>query len=512
MEPFKQEPAVKYTKSRVNLLILIPILALYSCGMNTSFSVTKKYSPAELKKDYEVYRELLEDLHPSLYWYTSKDSMDMYFEDGESQLRDSLTELQFRKILTYITSKINCGHTTVRGSKKYSRYVDTANLKVFPLNVKTWQADTVVVSTNLNRKDSILRRGIVITAVNGRPVNRLVDTMFHYLSADGNNLTHKFQSLSNRASFGNLLTQLYGPSNFYTIEYLDSLGNRRSIRVPAYDPSSDTTLRALLRQAANIPAPSPEERRRRRLASVRQLRIDTANQTAFMELNSFGRGYHLKRFYRQTFKTLNQNKIPYLVIDVRSNGGGSVSNSTSISRFIARQPFKIADSLYAIRKRGRYDQYVQHHFWNRLFINFFTKRKTDRNYHFGYFERHYFKPRKKNHFKGKVYVLTGGNSFSATTLFVHAVHEQKNVIIVGEETGGAAYGNSAWLIPDVTLPKTKIRFRLPLFRLVINKNAPKDGSGFQPEVSSTPTVEAIRRNKDFKMETVLNLIKADKVK
>jgi len=79
-----------------------------------------------------------------------------------------------------------------------------------------------------------------------------------------------------------------------------------------------------------------------------------------------------------------------------------------------------------------------------------------------------------------------------------------------EETGGGAYGNSAWLIPDVTLPETGLRFRLPLFRLVIDKNIPKNGKGVQPEVLSLPTVEAIRRNTDFKVEKVMEMIKKDK--
>ena len=62
--------------------------------------------------------------------------------------------------------------------------------------------------------------------------------------------------------------------------------------------------------------------------------------------------------------------------------------------------------------------------------------------------------------------------------------KQDNVTIVGEETGGGAYGNTAWLIPDVTLPETGVRFRLPLFRLVIDKNYPKNGKGVQPEVEA----------------------------
>ena len=83
-------------------------------------------------------------------------------------------------------------------------------------------------------------------------------------------------------------------------------------------------------------------------------------------------------------------------------------------------------------------------------------------------------------------------------------------MVVGEETGGGAYGNSAWLIPDVTLPETGVRFRLPLFRLVIDKNYPKNGRGVQPEVESLPTIEAIKRGADYKVEKAMELIKNDK--
>lgn len=144
-------------------------------------------------------------------------------------------------------------------------------------------------------------------------------------------------------------------------------------------------------------------------------------------------------------------------------------------------------------------------------MTFLTRKRRDGYYHFGYFERHYFKPKKKNHFDGKVYVITGGNSFSATTLFASALKDQQNVTIVGEETGGGAYGNSAWLIPDATLPVTGVRFRLPLFRLVIDKNTPKNGRGVQPEIESFPTVDAIRRNADYKLEKVMQLIREDKM-
>jgi hypothetical protein len=91
------------------------LLLISSCGVSkSSFSPNKKYALAQVQKDYSLYRNILEEHHPGLYWYTSKDSMDYYFSWGEQHLKDSMTEPEFRKVLTYVTAKVNCGHTSVR--------------------------------------------------------------------------------------------------------------------------------------------------------------------------------------------------------------------------------------------------------------------------------------------------------------------------------------------------------------------------------------------------------------
>jgi hypothetical protein len=180
--------------------------------------------------------------------------------------------------------------------------------------------------------------------------------------------------------------------------------------------------------------------------------------------------------------------------------------SNLLTKYISDRPFKIADSLYAVSNKSHYKKYEDHYFFNRLFFIFMTHREKDGKYHFGLFEGKYFKPKKKNHFDGTTYIMTGGNTFSAASLFTKALKDQENVIVLGEETGGGAYGNSAWLIPDVTLPHTKVRFRLPLFRLVIDRDEVK-GRGIMPEVPAPPTRDAIIRMADYKMEKVLELIR-----
>jgi hypothetical protein len=60
----------------------------------------------------------------------------------------------------------------------------------------------------------------------------------------------------------------------------------------------------------------------------------------------------------------------------------------------------------------------------------------------------------------------------------------------------------------VTLPNTGIRFRLPKFRLVVDRHRLKDGRGVMPDVQALPSTEAIRRGIDFKAEKVRELIQA----
>jgi len=237
------------------------------------------------------------------------------------------------------------------------------------------------------------------------------------------------------------------------------------------------------------------------------LQLDTVMKTAFMTVTSFDRSDHLRRFFKKSFRVMKKTGTRNLIIDVRSNGGGDAGLSTLLTRYIIDHPFKLADSLYTVKPPAEYKKYMQKSFINGLWISLVTRKESDGKYHFHYFEKHYYHPKKEYHYDGQVFILIGGNSFSATTLFAGAVKGQKNVTLVGEETGGGFYGNTAWIIPDVTLPGTGLRFRLPRFRMVIDKNRVKNGRGILPDVWAVPSVDAIRYNVDFKAMKVRELIK-----
>ncbi|HEV2354129.1 MAG TPA: S41 family peptidase [Puia sp.] len=505
-------------KNRVKFICCLPCLILLSCGISRKdFQPDRKYSPAQLQTDYRVFRGTLEAWHPSLYWYTPKDSMDRYFDEGYAALKDSMTEPEFRKLLSFVIARVRCGHTSIEPSKSYAHYLDTARLRQFPLILKFW-ADTMVVISDLNRHDPVLKRGTLIYSIDGRTARQLTDTIFPYLVTDGYNRTGKYQYLSSGLHFSSWYKDLFGEDSVYHIRYRDTSGAEREEDAPLYDPRADTVRWSLGRELMpgtgqkrpGVPRrtrPSRRRRKARELLFTRTLDVDTASHSAFLTLNTFEHGYHLKPFFRATFRTLREKKVKNLVIDVRTNGGGDAGISTMLTRYLINRKFKIADSLYTIRRFSRYDSYIQHGLIYDMLSYFTSRRRSDGFYHFRHFERHYYSPVARDHFDGQIYILTGGYSFSATCLFAGALKGQSNVTLVGEETGGGYYGNTAWMIPDVTLPVTGVRFRLPRYRLVVDSHRVKDGRGVMPDVPALPSVEALIKGIDFKTAKVRELIR-----
>jgi Peptidase family S41 len=487
------------------LIFLWTILLAIGCSSSREiYSPQKKYARKDLQQDYKLFRNILEESHPSLYWFTPKDSMAYFFDQGYNQIADSMSEPEFKNILSVVVNKIHCGHTSVKNSKKYIRYLDTARLRIFPLSFKVW-GDTIAVTGNLNRYDSVLRRGTIVTSIDGRPARQLVDTFINYLSGDGLNVSSKYQMMSNRGTFGTLYRNVVGLKDSFTVHYLDMYGEEKETIIPVFTPPPpDTTSRK--DSIETLTRAQRDRQQERVLNGARYVQIDTSLSSAYMVVNTFARGNRLRPFFRKAFRVMRNRNIQHLVVDVRSNGGGDADISTKLTRYLADKKFKLADSLYAVRRSSHYGKYMQWQPMYWTFMQFVTKKRKDGFYHFGYFERHYFSPIKRHHFDGDIYIITGGNSFSATTLFAKVLQGQHNVKIIGEETGGGAYGNSAWMIPDVTLPTTRIRFRLPKFRLVMDEALVKEGRGVIPDIEAAPTLESVRRGIDPKVEMVRKLI------
>lgn len=464
-------------------------------------AILPKMPASRLREDVILLKKILEANHPSLYWYTPKDSMDQYFRYTINSITDSLNEVAFKNKVAWLVSKIRCGHTTVRFSKAYGKIAPLFRYPLFPLALKAWN-DSLVVLGSIWPRDTVFKRGTIITSINGRSNRQVLDSIFQFISTDGYADNYKNQLVS--GNFPAWYKTIFGTDSVYTITYIDTAGRERSTLVKAFIPRKDSigTKKSLMDKRDEQISGRPT--RKMRLMNKRVMVIDTASSTAFMRITSFSGG-RLKPFFKRSFKTIGQQHLQHLVIDLRENGGGTVSNSVDLTQYLAAKPFKLGDSVVAISRKFRYGRYIHPAWPYWLVMNLAATKEKDGLIHFGHYEQHYFKPRKRFHFDGDVYLVQGGLTFSAASMMVATLKGQKNITVVGEETGGGYYGNSAMHIPTIRLPYSGLQVSLPMYRLVIDSSHPK-GHGIVPDLEVKPSSGAIRKGIDPKIEDIRALI------
>ncbi len=475
------------------------VVALCSCAISKNYNPAKKYPKETLQKDYTILREILQAKHPSLYWYTPKEKMDEYFKKYYNGITDSMTEQQFAWLaVSPLIDKIRCGHTSVSLSKAYGKWVQGKVIPSFPLYMKIWN-DTLAVTGNLNyKKDSTFKRGTLITSINGIPNNLLIKYMFEFLPEDGYANNVNYIRLS--ANFPYYHRNIFGLSKNYSVNYLDSSGAEKNINVPLFVPAKDSVKKdSIIRKQKKV---EPQEKK---ILQYRSFSIDSSKLFATITLNTFSEG-KLRSFFRKTFKQLRKENIETVVLDLRSNGGGRVGMSTLLTKYISRERFRVADTLYTpSRGIGPYGKYIKGGFLNSIEMLLISRKNKDGKYHMRYLENHFYRP-KNNNYKGKVYVLTGGPTFSASAIVCNVLKGQKDITLLGEETGGGWYGNNGIMIPDIKLPNTGVRVRLPLYRLVQFNHPTIKGTGIPPDILVPTSYDALLKGYDKKMEEVKKLI------
>ncbi|HNP21172.1 MAG TPA: S41 family peptidase [Panacibacter sp.] len=481
------------------LLVTISVIGC-STARITGFDPAQKLDPGKMQRDFILLKKILEANHPSLYWYTSKDSLDIYFNEALAGMNDSLTELQYKNKVSWFISKINCGHTSVSVSKTYMEYAKDHPPARFPLVLKCWN-DSLVVLGSMQRNDTVFKRGTIITSIDNRANRYIIDSLFQYISTDGYSNNFKNQAVS--FNFPQYYAYAFPVKDSMLVGYTDSAGINKTAYVKIYRPVKDTGKKPLMPPP---PAPSRKEQKKIRLLSKRSLEYDSSNHLAYMRVATFSTG-KLKSFFRKSFREIEEKQVPDLVIDLRENTGGKINLSTKLARYLKDTSFHVADTVAATSRSLKYARYLQPSLPFRLMMRFTTRKESDGKFHFKNLEQHYYKPYSNSHYNGRIYIIQGGYTFSAASMFVLQLKGQQNVTVVGEETGGGNYGTSAVHLPSVILPGTKIKVSLPLYRVVPDRTQVKDGQGIMPDVYVPPSSVAIKKGIDPKLEKVREIIR-----
>jgi C-terminal processing protease CtpA/Prc len=496
--------------------ILFPLFISFVIGVTACsphFDPKRTFTVAEIKTDYAIMRGALEEAHPGLYRYTSRDSMAWIFNSVEQKLNKPMTEREFRKTINPVFSYVRCGHTDIYQSAAAGRFYSKKQNKPrdFPLSTVYLERKLRVFANN--SADSSLKKGAEILAIDGHPIDSIIAEMGSILASDGYNQSFK-TSLIN-ANFSRYYWVLHGDQERFKITFKDSTGHidtltiaqKKSVKIAPKNPKTTTKTT----KPANPPAApkpivkAPKENKKR------NFKFATHDSTiAILDINTFSDGGY-KRFYKKSFRAIKERGSKHLIIDLRANGGGRSDASINLMTYFIDTNFVAYDTVFAkVRKTKSYEKYfgipdrmirfASRNFWSKRLPNGGMKSNSEGRWH---------KPNRKYHFDGSVYVLTNGGSFSATSIFSSMVNEYcPNVTMIGRETGGGRYGCNAMISPYMVLPNTHARVRMPMFKIVLHIPGKDQGHGVMPEYPVERTFDDVIKNRpDSDFEKAYELIK-----
>jgi hypothetical protein len=441
--------------------------------------VNKKQHPVSgLKKDVWLIQTVLEKEHPDLYLYISKKELSYKFDSLRNTIITPLTSTELYVKLLSVISYIGDGHLTI--SIDYSKFTP-ADIKF--LKSPIWLppvykfeygviGNRLFITKNL-LPDTAIVPGTEILSINNIPANKLIDTLSHYITSDGYNTTYK-QFLMNVGYFGERFRFVYKDAKSLSlkIKYNNKISEVKIDTIKKV--GIDTTV-------VVMPHPNHEYKLLTADSNIAYLKIRT-----FMNGDNYV-GYH------PDFADIQKRKIKTLILDLRGNTGGLTGWASSIfSHFIDTPTYFYKLPAEVIGQKGLAD--------NKKIKDWF-KKVADKKWKYPIVTPH------ENIFKGKVYILINGGSFSATSLLAANMRTLKNVTFVGEETGGSKNIWTAGDMKTVTLPQSKLLLKYGVIPAFFGDILDINGRGLMPDVPITYTIDDLLTNKDLEMEWVMKDIK-----
>ena len=488
---------------RVLLSLLISSL-FGSCvsvkKLNQSQAVLR--DAVKLRADVSFIQNKLEKLHPCLDDYISIKELDFKFDSLKSTLNSPMTSNDFYFRLSPVIAAVRQGHTRTfpLSHKLRSREINHAGTDgispLFRYDFEMFDSKLYIVK-NFDGNKNIKPATELVSVNNIRP-QEILSKYRPTLASDGYNQTFIDRRLIK--DFPTYYFYQHGlvDSILCELKYNDSLSTvwlkRKTEPIGIKNKKSHEQLNSE-RAARKLEAEKKHEQGYNditRTYSKGLCFLAPDSSIALMKIADFTKGNYTI-FYRESFKLLDTLKTRTLILDLRDNPGGRLSDAASLYSYLADTSFKFIERS-EVASRG--------------ILHLLVKKDDDNKYYFSFPESSKASC-KSNHFKGKIYVLINGGTFSAACILSSNLKGSRRAVFVGEETGGAYNGTVAGIMARFTLPASKLKVIFGLANVKPIYKSGTYGHGIFPDIKIRPTLEDRRKGVDAEVEWVLKIVTRD---
>jgi len=466
-------------------LIICLISYQFSCAQN--FGNFPKIEKEKLLNDLEILYQGLDKFHSGMYWYTPKDSVDMAFQEVRMKITSDLNVLEFHKLVAPLVAFSREDHTDIYRPSIVKEKINS-EIRLLPLTVVFLGEDLYCVKNGSDFQGFALE-GKQIESINGETPTSIVAKIGNLFASDGFIKTVKYSDLEG-FNFSTYYFFYYGQIDEFKIKF-------EGIKEPLIIKSQKTKV---ISQKFNSRYKRIERTDTKDVLeykiiddSVAYLGIHTFDNG---EIRNHSREKKLSVFLNNSFKSIQENNIHTLVIDVSKNGGGSEGNDGLVYSYIGEN-YQKYEKVRVKTQRAVLDNGIDKPITLKAF-GFFERLLNNKKMKDGSLQRRAFIGRGLMAYKmepvykysGKTYIIISPVTYSGGSEFSNMMYSQDLATFVGQETGGGYFGNTSGYGKELVLPNSKIKVSIPALQFVMNvKPKLPFGRGVIPHYEVIPTFE-----------------------
>jgi Peptidase family S41 len=484
---------------------------------DTAISQTKSIflTRQQALEDLKWLKFSLEYVHPRLYKYDDKKTVDARFGNLERKIENEISGTDFLSLITKANAEVHCGHLYTIAQGELEK--ELLNKKVLPFYIKC-------IGNNLylfNDCSSFsIPNGSHILSINGKSGSDIVNKMLPGIPADGYIQTRKLQLLQRYSFYSFQGFDLYyylfvDRSNTFKIDYTAfGTNQKKTITVKGI---SNEERKGILSGRYNIDeqiwfkTPSPKfdlnEKDNFAILTVSRSFYDNKIDPDFDSVLS------------SAFHNIKEKKVENLILDLRNNEGGDEYQQIELMSYLYDKPFKLYQNIFLshLDFRPLKSIAIERDTASLLFNNGdeYMRKINDNLYinNYDYSDNLTFKQPKPDVFKGKLYVLMNGACFSSAADLISDLKKTTDAIFIGEESGGTFEGPTGGDNIVIQLPNSKIMVRIsPNIQLGYMYQQHPIGRGVLPAYTINYSIEDLVQHKDLEMELAKRLIQSSQDK
>lgn len=482
-------------------------------------------SVKDLESDVDFTYKKLQQLHPNLYSFIDKKELDFKFDSLKTTIKKPMTPLGFYKKLSPIVAAVRQGHTLVypptkHMGKKETKAITKKGIGPFSQFEFDFFNEKLYVVKNKSYAKNI-KLGTEVVSVNGIKPTDLIQEYNTYYSSDGYNTTLKKEYSGRRFSSYFTIDHGLQDSLNYVFKINDSVQ-----KITIHRHKDDSLAKVKIKKVAFSPEKSKAIRKKKRVNGYnkdenrfnRNLRfIEKDSSVAILKINSFKLG-NFRTFYKESFDKINHFKSHTLILDLRDNGGGRLNEIVDLYSYLSDSTFVFLEKSEVVSKKsllkgaffngGSFSEKIIKTLFSPLVYGYllFTVHKNENG-------KNYYATKTRSHkpskiaFKGKLYVVINGGSFSASSIISSNLKGTKRATFVGQETGGGYNGTVAGFMPILKMPKSALKIRMGLMLIAPHHQTIIKGHGIFPDHEIKPTLQNKIEEIDPELDWILNKIK-----